>query len=185
MDNFLKAQIFIGIPTNITWALIVPLVAKLHGELWSVAAISWYFIAITGVGLFIPFFKVSLKQAYIINIILSGLYIIGSCIYFYSPTLFLIVELFLNSLLLLFGALYEIQFTVLLAKNYQKDIEEYEKYSYVRESLGSLIGFLMMAILYNYLNFDESLMLFIVLMVPTFGLGVWNYITYIREVADG
>ena len=183
MDNFLKTQIWLGIPINISWAFIIPLVAKLHGELWSVAAISCYFVGLQLAGLIIPLFTIDMKSSYLGMVILNFTYLMASGLYFIDPNIYLLVELALNMSLVTLVALYEISFSVMLADKYSPPvIREYETYSHVRESFGSLIGFIVAGLLYNYLSFEQSMATFMVVMLPTSCLGVWNYKKYIANI---
>ena len=96
-DRFLKDQLLIGLFTQCTWALVVPLIHKLQGMLWSTTYISIYLILIRMSGMFVPYFKgVHIKKTYATVIVLNFMYVAGTSLYFIDQNYFLMFQNFLQ-----------------------------------------------------------------------------------------
>ncbi len=96
-DDFLKTQIIIVGLISFVWALIIPLITKLQGMLWTTSIISAYLIAQKASAFIYPYFKdMKINKCYKSLIILDILYAISLTIYFVNINVFVYVEALLT-----------------------------------------------------------------------------------------
>ncbi len=179
-DRFLKDQLLIGLFTQCTWALVVPLIHKLQGMLWTTTYISVYLILIRMSGMFVPYFKgVHLKKTYAAIIMLNMLYVAGTSLYFIDQNYFLWVEVFLSILFCINSQLLGIAWDIYIVDKYSKNIfEDYKYCAAIRDSFGGVGGYSIVILLYSFLNQKESMLLFISLMIIVLSLQIYNYIIH-------
>lgn len=176
-DRFLKDQLIIPLFTQCTWALVIPLIHKLQGMLWSTTYISIYLILIRMSGIFVPYFKgISLKKSYLAIIVLNILYVLGTSLYFINQSYFLWVEVFLCILFGINSQLLRISWDLYIIEEYNKETFENYKYcSSIRDSFGGVGGYSIVILIYAILTESESMILFIFLMFFVLLLQVYNY----------
>lgn len=176
-DDFLKDQLLIGLYIQCTWALISPIVMKLQGTLWTTTYISIYLIMMRSAGLIVPYFKgTHIKVAYRAIIFLNVLYVAATLLYFYDQNIFLITESFLSIGFCVNSVLLGIGWDLHVINNYDKTI--YENFKYVatfRDSLGGIGGYSIVILIYYFLNQEQSIALFLFMMVFALLCQIYNY----------
>ena len=89
-DDFIKIQLFVLFIITLSWSLVLPIVTKLQGLMWTTSMISIYLI-LQKLSVFVmPYFKnSSLKISYSILIALDFAYMLSMFIYFVNVELFI------------------------------------------------------------------------------------------------
>jgi len=183
-DKFLKAQLWVGIPTHLNWALVIPLVHKLQGELWTASLIAVYFVLQQVAMLSIKLFKgMSLRNTYLGNNIGSLAMAGAMALYLYGyQEWFLISETVIGMAFVIFGAVHRINLQLYMIDVYDKDIiAEYKVYKEMRKSLGSLIGFGIVALVYNHLDTVESMWCCLASTLLVLVVKHWNWYVHYRD----
>jgi len=185
-DSFLKDQLLIGLFIQCVWALVVPLIYKLQGLLWSTTYISIYLILLRTSGLIVPYFKgLKLKKVYKSIIILNLIYALSATLYFYNQFYFLWAEVLLSVLFGINSQLLSIAWDVYVVDRYKKEVFENYKYcAAFRDSVGGIGGYSLVAIIYAFLNETQSMKLFIFMMVFALFAQTYNYKKHYTKMAD-
>lgn len=181
---FLKQQLFVGLITQLTWSLIIPLVYKLQGMLWTTTLISIYLILMRASGLFVPYFKgITIKKAYIYLITLSLAYWFGTLLYFFDKNIFLWVEVLLTVMFGIVGQAFGISWDLFVIKEYgEKIFEDYRYCSSIRDSIGGIGGYSLAAIVYSIMTEDKTIVLFLFTILVVVFVQYLNYRINYRDL---
>lgn len=184
-DDFLRSQVWIGLITHLNWALFIPLCDKLRGEYWTASIIAVAYVAMNAAKFAVKIFKdMSLRTSYLGNNIASGLAIGTMLVYLQGyPEWFLVLDAVLGMIFCIFGAVHSINFRVYLSKNYPEDIfKEYMVVKEMRTSLGNIMGFSLVALIYSEMDTDQSMMLCIGATSVVLVLKQYNWWKYFRHM---
>lgn len=183
-DRFLKDQIIIGFFIHSVWALVVPLVYKLQGLLWTTTLISIYLVLMKAAGTIVPLFRnTPLKKVYKTIMILNVAYAAASCLYFYNQNLFLWTEVILSIAFAINSQLLHISWDLYVIKKYKNNTFGNYKYcATFRDGIGGMIGYSLVAVIYCFLNEKQSMTLFIGMMSLVFLIQLYNYNKHYKDM---
>lgn len=176
-DRFLKDQLLIGLYISCTWALISPIIMKLQGMLWTTSFISFYLIMMRVSGLIAPYFKgTHIKNSYKSIIGLNFLYIFSTLLFFVDTHWFLWAESFLSIFFCINSVVLHIGWDVYVVEKYSKEtFEEYKYCSTFRDGLAGIGGNVIVIGIFSVLSRQQSMKLFVLMMVTVLLLQVYNY----------
>ena len=183
-DRFLKDQLMIGLYIQCTWALISPIIMKLQGMLWTTTYISVYLIMIRLGGLISPYFKgTHVKKSYSTIICLNFTYVFATLLYFYDQLFFLWTESFLSIFFCVNSIVLHIGWDVYVVDKYKKEVFEQYKYcATFRDGVAGIGGNLIVIVIFYFLNENQSIALFIFLMIFALMLQLYNYFIHYRDM---
>ncbi len=183
-DRFLKDQLMIGLYIQCTWALISPIIMKLQGMLWTTTYISVYLIMVRLGGLISPYFKgTHVKKSYSTIILLNLTYVFATLLYFYDKLFFLWTESFLSIFFCINSVVLHIGWDVYVVDKYKKEVFEQYKYcATFRDGVAGIGGNLIVIFIFSLLNENQSIALFIFLMIFALVLQVYNYFIHYRDM---
>lgn len=183
-DRFLKDQLMIGLYIQCTWALISPIIMKLQGMLWTTTYISIYLIMMRLGGLISPYFKgTHVKKSYSTIICLNFIYVFATLLYFYDQLFFLWTESFLSIFFCVNSIVLHIGWDVYVVDKYKKEIFEQYKYcATFRDGVAGIGGNLIVIVIFYFLNENQSIALFIFLMIFALMLQLYNYFIHYRDM---
>ena len=183
-DRFLKDQLMIGLYIQCTWALISPIIMKLQGMLWTTTYISIYLIMIRLGGLISPYFKgTHVKKSYSTIICLNFTYVFATLLYFYDQLFFLWTESFLSIFFCVNSIVLHIGWDVYVVDKYKKEVFEQYKYcATFRDGVAGIGGNLIVIVIFYFLNENQSIALFIFLMIFALMLQLYNYFIHYRDM---
>jgi hypothetical protein len=183
-DRFLKDQLMIGLYIQCTWALISPIIMKLQGMLWTTTYISIYLIMVRLGGLISPYFKgTHVKKSYSTIILLNLTYVFATLLYFYDKLFFLWTESFLSIFFCINSVVLHIGWDVYVVDKYEKEVFEQYKYcATFRDGVAGIGGNLIVIFIFSLLNENQSIALFIFLMIFALILQVYNYFIHYRDM---
>jgi len=176
-DQFLKDQLLIGLYISCTWALISPIIMKLQGMLWTTSFISFYLIMMRVSGLIAPYFKgTHIKDSYKSIIGLNFLYIFSTLLFFVDTHWFLWAESFLSIFFCINSVVLHIGWDVYVVDKYGKEtFEEYKYCSTFRDGVAGIGGNVIVIGIFSVLSRQQSMKLFVLMMVTVLLLQVYNY----------
>ena len=179
-DGFLKMQLAIILIINLGWALIIPLVYKMQGLMWTTSMISGYLILSRATGLVSPYFRnIELKQSYLNLIILDFFYMISINLYYFSGELFLQVEAFLGIIYSVFLTVFHINYNAYVMDKYETEIYKDMKYcETAAASIAGILGYSIVILLENSFGSRNSIFIFEVILILAFWLQIYNYKKY-------
>lgn len=179
-DGFLKMQLIIILTISMGWALIVPIVYKMQGMLWTTSMISGYLILSRATGLISPYFRnVGLKQSYLNLIVLNFFYMLSVNIYYFSGQLFLQVEALLGIIYAIFLPVFHINYNAYVMDKYKTEI--YKDMQYCEAAAGSMAGILgysIVILLDTRFGSGNSIFIFEIILFFALWLQVYNYKKY-------
>jgi len=183
-DRFLKDQLMIGLYIQCTWALISPIIMKLQGMLWTTTYISIYLIMMRLGGLISPYFKgTHVKKSYSTIIFLNFVYVFSTLLYFYDQLFFLWTESFLSIFFCVNSIVLHIGWDVYVVDKYKKEVFEQYKYcATFRDGVAGIGGNLIVIVIFYFLNENQSIALFIFLMIFALMLQLYNYFIHYRDM---
>ncbi len=121
-DAFVKMQFVSIAVASFSWALIIPIITKLQGVLWTTYVIAGFMILARTSAFISPFFKhISLKRSYEVIVVLTILYFFSLFIYFYNVHLFLVVEMILMFCYCIIFSIYGINYNMYIMKHYKAE----------------------------------------------------------------
>ncbi len=166
-DSFLKWQLWVGLISSITWALVIPVVHKLQGLYWTTAYISIYHMTVSSTGLILPLFKgMPLRKASLIDILISVIYALSLFVYFFSINAFLVLEAVLTVAGGVFFNLRSIGWEAYTVEKYGlQTFRDFRYWLHVRYSLGNILGGILVALISVFCDTGETLKVFGVAMV--------------------
>lgn len=183
-DSFLKTQLWIGIPTHLNWALVIPLIHKLQGIHWTASVIAVYFVAMQAAAMSVKLFSgMSLSHSYMLSNVCTFLMILAMVVFLmgYEPE-FLIIEGIIGMGFVIGGSVHRINLSVWMISKYSEEvIKEYKIYKEIRKSFGSLLGFAIVALVYSELDLKQSMWSCLVFTTFAFFLKMWNWWVHYRE----
>lgn len=180
-DDFLKMQLWIAALLSFSWALVLPVVFKLQGMLWTASIISAYLI-IQKLSVFIyPYFKHwNLKSSYARMIVLDVAYLAALPLYFYDPLVFIYVE---GGLMIVYGLImnvFGINYDAYLMDHYKKEI--FKDVQYLERMYMAAAGILgyFIVIIGEALTSDlgNIILIFMGILIVNLGIQLYNYKTY-------
>ena len=176
-DKFLQDQLLIGMYITCTWALINPIIMKLQGLLWTTSFISFYLILMRVGGIVAPYFKgTHIKDSYKAIIFLNSLYVVSTLLFFVDKNYFLWAESFLSIFFCINSIVLHIGWDVYVVNKYNKETFENYKYcSTFRDGLAGIGGNVIVIAIFSVLSQQQSMKLFVMLMITVLLLQVYNY----------
>lgn len=176
-DEFIIDQFLFRFSILYIWTLITPIIYKLQGLYWTTSMISLYLICTRSAGLFVPYFKsFSLKQVYRLLIFLDMIYVLVTMTYFIAPTYFLLSEVFLTVVFIIFGELFHIKYNIHIVEKYGNKI--FEEVSFIGSfivSLSGILGYGTVMISTYFLDEAYSVAMFISFLVIGLIIQIYNY----------
>ena len=180
-DQFIKMQLYMVATVSLSWSLMVPIIIKLQGVLWTASIISGYLI-IQKLSVFIyPYFKNwLLKQSYKYLIILDVFYMLSLPIYFYDPLIFIYVE---TGLVVIYGLImnvFGINYDAFLMNKYStnifKDIQYVER---IYMACAGIVGYLLVIVIELFTEkLDTIILIFFVMLGFNLVIQIYNYKNY-------
>ena len=160
-----------------TWALISPIIMKLQGLLWTTSFISFYLILMRVGGIIAPYFKgTHIKNSYRSIIFLNFLYIFSTLLFFVDHQYFLWAESFLSIFFCINSIVLHIGWDVYVVNKYNKEtFEDYKYCSTFRDGIAGIGGNVIVIGIFSVLSQQQSIKLFVMLMVTVLLLQVYNY----------
>ena len=176
-DKFLQDQLLIGMYITCTWALINPIIMKLQGLLWTTSFISFYLILMRVGGIVAPYFKgTHIKDSYKAIIFLNSLYVVSTLLFFVDKNYFLWAESFLSIFFCINSIVLHIGWDVYVVNKYNKETFENYKYcSTFRDGIAGIGGNVIVIAIFSVLSQQQSMKLFVMLMITVLLLQVYNY----------
>ena len=176
-DKFLQDQLLIGMYITCTWALINPIIMKLQGLLWTTSFISFYLILMRVGGIVAPYFKgTHIKDSYKTIIFLNSLYVVSTLLFFVDQNYFLWAESFLSIFFCINSIVLHIGWDVYVVNKYNKETFENYKYcSTFRDGIAGIGGNVIVIAIFSVLSQQQSMKLFVMLMITVLLLQVYNY----------
>ena len=176
-DKFLQDQLLIGMYITCTWALISPIIMKLQGLLWTTSFISFYLILMRVGGIIAPYFKgTHIKNSYRSIIFLNFLYIFSTLLFFVDHQYFLWAESFLSIFFCINSIVLHIGWDVYVVNKYNKEtFEDYKYCSTFRDGIAGIGGNVIVIGIFSVLSQQQSIKLFVMLMITVLLLQVYNY----------
>lgn len=182
-DSFLKTQLWVGILTHLNWALVIPLVHKLQGELWTASIIATYFVAMQVAALSVKVFSnMKLSHSYLLANIATAIMVgaIGIYLLGYQAE-FLVIEATVGVVFVIAGSVHSINLDMYMIEKYEEDIiKNYKIYKEMRKSFGGLLGFSIVAIVYSELDTQQSMWCCLIFTCFAFVLKMWNWWAHYR-----
>lgn len=179
-DDFLKMQLLIILIINLGWALIIPIVFKMQGLLWTTSMISFYLILSRATGLLSPYFRnVELKQSYFNLISLDFLYMLSINVYYFNKECFLYIEALLAVFYSIFFTVFQINYNAYIMSKYETDIYKDMKYcESAASSIAGILGYATVIFLEHTIGSSNSIIAFEVILIFAFWLQIYNYKKY-------
>ena len=184
-DDFLKAQLLLLIVTSLSWSLIVPIIIKLQGLLWTTSIIAAYLI-IGKMAIFImPYVKnTKLKTLYKIRFVLEFIYFLSLSLYFIEPVYFLYMESSLAVIYGIFMQTFLINYNTFLIDEYNSKV--FQDTQYIEKlflSGASAIG-LLIVIIIDYItpSIDDNIKVFAIFIAISLCLQFLNYMKFWRNI---
>ena len=177
-DGFLKTQLWVGIPTHLNWALVIPLVHKLQGELWTASIIAVYFVAMQVAALCVKLFAgMKLSTSYMMANVATAIMAVAMGVYLVGYEIeFLIIEALVGVIFVIAGSVHKINLDMYMIEKYKDNvIKDYKIYKEMRKSFGSLLGFSIVAIVYSEMDTQQSMWCCFVFTICMFFLKMWNW----------
>lgn len=184
-DAFVKMQLLSIAVASFSWALIIPIITKLQGTLWTTYVIAGFMILVRTSAFISPFFKhISLKRSYEVIVILTAVYLFSLLTYFHNVYLFLIIEM-----LLMFGygiifSIYSINYDMYIMKQYKPEV--FRDIQYLEQMImaaSSIAGFVITGTIDLISNsIETSLYCFMFMLVVSLGVDIYNYKKYWTEM---
>lgn len=180
-DEFLKMQLFVIAVISLSWALILPVVMKLQGLLWTASIISAYLI-LQKLSVFVyPYFRDwSLKQSYGYMITLDFIYLFSLPLYFYDPLVFIYTEACLMVVYGLILNVFGINYNAYLMERYSKNIFKDNQYlERIYMALAGIVGYCVVIIGEWFTN-DLGIIILIFMGILSLNLAIqlYNYNKY-------
>ena len=148
-DSFIKMQFIVIFVISLSWALILPLITKLQGMLWTTSIISAFLIIQRLTSFVSPFFKnANLVISYRNLIILDLLYFISLYSFFISPLYFIYIEGTLMLVYTVIMSVFSIKYDAFLMKRY--NTETFENVQYIERmimSAAAICGYFVVIVL--------------------------------------
>jgi hypothetical protein len=178
-------QLYVIFVISLSWSLILPVITKLQGLLWTTSIIS-IFLILTKLSAFVaPYFKKSnLLKTYRNLIILDFLYLFSLWTYFVDPLLFLYVEGTLMLVYTVIMSVFGIKYDAYIMNTYNNDIFEDVQYAErISMAIASIIGYLIV-ILIDLITKDlnTTIFTFVVILIINLAFQVYNYIYYWKKI---
>lgn len=186
-DQFIKMQLYAITIVSLSWSLMVPIIIKLQGVLWTASIISGYLI-IQKLSVFIyPYFKNwLLKQSYKYLIILDVFYMLSLPLYFYDPLIFIYVEAGLVVIYGLIMNVFGINYDAFLMNKYStnifKDIQYVER---IYMASAGIVGYLIVIVIELFTEkLDTIILIFFVMLGFNLVIQIYNYKKYWVELKE-
>lgn len=186
-DDFLKTQIIIVGLISFVWALIIPLITKLQGMLWTTSIISAYLIAQKASAFIYPYFKdMKINKCYKSLIILDILYAISLTIYFVNINVFVYVEALLTLVYGIIISVFTINYNTYVMKTYNantfKELQYIEKISI---SIAGILGFVLVIVLdYIFEDSNKTVSFFILVSSIVVIVQLFNYNKFWKNIKE-
>tara|TARA_Y100000310_G_C20413477_1_gene683178 strand:+ start:142 stop:726 length:585 start_codon:yes stop_codon:yes gene_type:complete len=186
LDRFLQVQIGIDLLSQISWCLIIPLIHKLQGQLWSASTIAAALVIQKSSGFWLPLFKgSSLRRTKGLSVIIGIGYVMCTALYWWNISLFLWSEVAICVAMFVNGSLFYIAMDLYLISNYGKDVfEHFKVLREVMKSAGGVSGYAFVAILYSFVENSTAMSIFIGMMSTVAVFQGFNYWLYFRKMGD-
>lgn len=184
-DAFVKMQLLCVAVASFSWALVIPIITKLQGLLWTTYVIAGFMILARTSAFISPFFKhISLKRSFEVIVVLTIMYLFSLFTYFYSVHLFLIIEM-----ILMFGygiifSIYTINYDVYIMKRYDQDV--FKDIQYIEQMImaaAGITGFLITGVVDFISNsIEASLYSFMFMLLISLTVDIYNYNKYWKDI---
>ena len=183
-DSFIKMQLLIEFVVSLGWALILPIVAKLQGLMWTLSAIAIYGIIKQLSNFLLPLLdNITLKEAYKLIIIMDILYLVCIPLYFVDPVIFLIAEatviVIYSVIMNKFNTIYNRFVAHKYSESVYNHIQNAEK---MTNSAASIIGYLVVvSVEFISSDIEVAMYTFMVILLISIAFELYNYLTYWTE----
>lgn len=180
-DNFIKVQLFVLFIVTLSWSLVLPIVTKLQGLMWTTSMISAYLILHKLSVFIMPYFKkVSLKSSYMSLIILDIVYLLSMVIYFIDVEYFIYTEAILVVVYGLAVNIFGINYRLYIMDRYKANIFKDTQYSeQIAMAVAGIIGYAIVILVGEVTqDMGMSIKVFMVFILFNLAIQVHNYKNY-------
>ena len=183
-DNFLKMQLLIVFIISFCWSLVIPIVTKLEGLLWSTSLIS-FFMILNKLSVFVsPYLKkLSLKETYKYLVYLDIAYFGSIFLYFIDPLWFLYFDSILMLIYSVIMNVFGINYDAFLMKNYNetifKDIQYIERM--IMASAG-IFGLIIVIFIGYFFSLNILMITFSIFLFINVCFQIYNYKTFWKTI---
>lgn len=185
LDQFLKAQVYVGVLMHFSWGLIIPLVAKWQGVLLS----AWLIGIVKGLMDAAPLFAKVVKSKPLgwlygagnifTGLILWGVYLAARGDYFSCIG----IEFLGAFSLAVCHSEQKAKMSRYMAKSYEAEmLETYTRMKEARKSIGIITGVIGMSIVDNYFGKEEAIWLALGIGVVVLLVKVYHYFKYFKHL---
>ena len=185
-DSFIIMQLFVVAINCFSWSLIIPIIIKLQGLLWTTSLISAFMIINNFSAFISPFFKeLSLKKSYAVSIQLTVIYWLSLLMYFVDVGAFLIFESILTFCYGIIMSIFSINYDAYLMKTY--DESTFKSVQYMERMVmaaASIVGLTYVAII-DIITSDLNIVVgsFFFILFFALCIKIYNYRMFWREIA--
>ena len=187
-DEFIRVQLFVLFIVTLSWSLVLPIVTKLQGILWTTSMISAYLILHKLSVFIMPYFKkVSLKSSYKTLIILDIIYMLSMFIYFIDINTFIYVEAILVVIYGLSVNIFGINYSMYVMKKYDSEVFKDTQYlEQIAMACAGIIGYLIVIIVGEITkDMGMSIKFFMVFILFNLIVQFYNYNKHWKQLKEG
>jgi hypothetical protein len=185
LDKFIKMQLFMLFIVTLSWSLVIPIVTKLQGLLWTTSMISLYLI-LQKVSVFImPYFKnINLITSYKTLILMDIIYTLSILTYFADKDLFVYIEAVVIIIYGLCTSVFGINYSMYVMKRYNEHIFKDTQYleQMIMATAGILGYLIVIAVGELTQSMDMNIKTFLFFIVVSLLIQFYNYQTYWKKL---
>jgi len=180
--------LFVLFIVTLSWSLVLPIVTKLQGVLWTTSMISAYLILHKLSVFIMPYFKeVSLKSSYKTLIILDIVYMLFMFIYFININVFIYVEAILVIIYGLSVSIFGINYSMYVMKKYDSTVFKDTQYvEQIAMACAGIIGYLIVIVVGEVTkDMGMSIKFFMVFILFNLLIQFYNYNKHWKYLEEG
>ena len=185
LDKFIKVQLFVLFIVTLSWSLVIPIVTKLQGLLWTTSMISVYLILHKLSVFIMPYFKkISLKTSYKTLIVLDIVYMLSMFIYFIDIDMFIYTEAILVVVYGLCVSVFGINYSMYVMKKYDEHIFKDTQYlEQIAMAIAGIIGYLIVIVVGEIIqDMGANIKIFMVFILLNLFIQLYNYKKYWKNL---
>ena len=186
-DKFIKFQLFVLFIVTLSWSLVIPLVTKLQGMLWTTSMISIYLILHKLSVFIMPYFKkISLKTSYKTLIILDVVYMLSMFVYFIDIELFVYIEAIIVVIYGLCVSVFGINYSMYVMKKYDEHIFKDTQYlEQIAMAIAGILGYLIVIIVGELIqDMGVNIKIFMMFIIVNLLIQLFNYKKYWQNLQN-
>ncbi len=187
LDEFIKVQLFVLFIVTLSWSLVIPIVTKLQGLLWTTSMISIYLILHKLSVFIMPYFKkISLKTSYKTLIILDIVYMLSMFIYFINIELFIYTEAILVVIYGLCVSVFGINYSMYVMKRYDEHVFKDTQYlEQMAMAIAGITGYLIVITVGEITqDMGVNIKVFMLFIILNLFIQLYNYKKYWKNLQN-